>query len=79
MAGAFFFHVAVVVGANKAPMLCHMGDRWPKLPSSLDAVRNSSVDSSTMFRYGVDTLLRVEPMKMAASLPLLGDWLRPPK
>jgi hypothetical protein len=40
-------------------------------------VRNSSVESSIMARYGVDAPLRVEPTKMAHSLPLLGDRLRP--
>jgi hypothetical protein len=68
MAGAFSFHVVVVVGANEAPMLCCLGEGWLKLPSPVDAVRNSLVESSI-----------VAPMKMAPSLPLLGDRLRPPK
>jgi hypothetical protein len=30
---------------------------WPKLPSPLDAVRNSSVESSIVAHYGVDAPL----------------------
>jgi hypothetical protein len=56
-----------------------LGEGWPKLPFPLDVVRNSSVESSIVAHYGVDTPLRVEPMKMAPSLPLLGDRLRPLK
>jgi hypothetical protein len=79
VAGAFSFHVAVVVAANWAPMLHHLGEGWPKLPSPLDVVRNSLVESSIVARCGVDAPQRVEPTKMAPSLPLLGDRLRLPK
>jgi hypothetical protein len=34
-----------------------------KLPSLLDAMRNSSAESSIMAHRGVDAPLRVEPMK----------------
>jgi hypothetical protein len=78
MAGAFSFHVAVVVGENDALMLRRLVEGRPRLPSLLDVVRNSSVES-TVARYEVDTPLRVEPAKMAPLLPLLGDRLRPPK
>jgi hypothetical protein len=54
---AFSFHVVVVVGANKVPMLHHLGEGWPTLPSPLDVVRNSLVKSSIMTRYGVDAPL----------------------
>jgi hypothetical protein len=77
--GAFSFHDAVVVGVNRAPVLRCLGEGWLKLPSPLDAVRNSLVESSIVARYGVDASLRVEPMKMALSLPLLGDRLKLPK
>jgi hypothetical protein len=56
-----------------------LGEGWPKLPSPLDVVRNSSVESSIVAHCGVDAPLRVEPMKMAPSLPLLGDRLTPLK
>jgi hypothetical protein len=79
VAGAFSFHVAAVVVANEAPMLRRLGEGWPRLPCPLDAVRNSSVESSTMARCGVDALLRVEPTKMVPSLLDLGDRLRPSK
>jgi hypothetical protein len=79
MVGAFSFHVAVVVGANRAPVLRYLGKGWLKLPSPLDAVRNSLVESSIVACYGVDASLRVEPMKVVLSLPLLGDRLKLPK
>jgi hypothetical protein len=60
-------------------MLCHLGDGWLKLPSQLDAVRNSSVESSIVACYGVDAPLRVEPTMAVPSSPLLRERLRPPK
>jgi hypothetical protein len=79
VARAFSFLVVVVMGASGAPVLRHLGERWLKLPSLLDAVRNSLGESSIMDRYGVEAPLRVEPMKMASLLPLLGERLRPQK
>jgi hypothetical protein len=38
-------------------MLCHLGEGWPKLPSLLDAVRNSSVETSIVAHCGVGALL----------------------
>jgi hypothetical protein len=77
--GVFSFHVAVVVEANGAPMLCHQGEGWLKLSSPLNAVRNSSMESLIVAHYGVDAPLQVEPTKMAPLLPPLGDRLRPSK
>jgi hypothetical protein len=45
MVRALSFHV-VVVGANEPPVLRHLGEGWLKLPSLLDIVRNSSMESS---------------------------------
>jgi hypothetical protein len=59
-------------GREWAPVLRHLGERWLKLPFLLDAVRNSSGESSIMARCGVQAPLRVEPTKTAPSLPLLG-------
>jgi hypothetical protein len=66
-------------GGKLAPMLRHLGEGWSKIPSPLDVVRNSSVESSIVASCGVDAPQRVEPTKMAPSLPLLGDRLRLPK
>jgi hypothetical protein len=78
-AGAFSFHVAIAVEANGPPVLHRLGEGWPKLPSPLDVVRNSSVESSIVVSCGVDAPLRVEPTKTVPSLPLPGDRLRPLK
>jgi hypothetical protein len=53
----FTFHVVVVAGANEAPVLRRLGEGWPRLPFLLDAVRNSSVESSIMALCGVDAPL----------------------
>jgi hypothetical protein len=78
MAGAFSFHIVVVAGASEAPML-RLGERWSKLPSPLDTMRNSSVESLIMARCGVDAPWQVEPTKAVPSSPLLGERLRLPK
>jgi hypothetical protein len=49
--------VSVVTGANEVPALCLLRDWRSKLPSPLDVVRYSSVESSIMSYYGVDALL----------------------
>jgi hypothetical protein len=54
--GVLSFHV-VVVGANKPPMLRCLGEGWSKLPSPLDTVRNSSMESSIVVYSGVDAPL----------------------
>jgi hypothetical protein len=53
MARAFSFHVVVVAGANEAPVLHHLGEGWLNLPSPLDAIRNSLVESSILAHCGV--------------------------
>jgi hypothetical protein len=63
VAGAFSIHSVVVAGANEGLVLHLLVEGKPKLPTPLDALRNSSVESSIMARHGVDALLRVEPMK----------------
>jgi hypothetical protein len=57
VAGASSFHVAVVVGANEAPMMCYLGEGWLKLLSPLDIVRNSSMESSIVAHCGADAPL----------------------
>jgi hypothetical protein len=67
------------MGASEGPTPRLLGEGRPKLPSPLDAVRNSSVESSIMVYRRVDAPLRVEPMKAVPSSPLLRERLRPPK
>jgi hypothetical protein len=74
-----FSHGVVVTGVSEAPMSCFLGEGRLKLPSPLDVVRNSSVESSIMARRGVDAPLQVEPMKATLVAPLLGERLRPSK
>jgi hypothetical protein len=57
MARAFSFHVTVVVGVSGAHVLHCLGERWLKFPSPLDAMRNSSGESSVMACYGVEAPL----------------------
>jgi hypothetical protein len=54
VAGAFSFHVVVVAGANEALVVRCLGEVWLKLPSTLDVMRNSSVESSIVAHCGVD-------------------------
>jgi hypothetical protein len=51
---AFSFHVVVVAGVSEAHVLRLLGEGWLKLPSPLDAMRNSSVESSIVACCGVD-------------------------
>jgi hypothetical protein len=44
--GAFSFHGVVVAGVTGAPVLHLLGEGTSKLASLLDAVRNSSLESS---------------------------------
>jgi hypothetical protein len=60
-------------------MLCHLGDGRPNSLSLLDAVRNSSVESSIMAHHGGGVPLHVEPMKVAPESPLLEERLKPPQ
>jgi hypothetical protein len=79
VAEAFSYHVVVVAGASEDSALCLLGEGRLKLPSPLDVVRNSSVESSIMARCGVDAPQQVEPTKAAPSSPLSGERLRPLK
>jgi hypothetical protein len=67
------------MGAGKAPVLCLLGEGRPKPPSPLDAVRNSSVESSIMAQCGDGVPLQFEPMKVVPESPLLGERVRPLK
>jgi hypothetical protein len=71
-------HGVVAMGAGEAPVPYLLGEGRSKLPSPLDAVRNSSAESSMMAHREVDASLRVQPMKAALASPL-GERLRPPK
>jgi hypothetical protein len=51
--GASSIHCMVVMGASEALMPRLLGQGRPKLPSPLDAVRNSSVESFIMAHHGV--------------------------
>jgi hypothetical protein len=78
VAGAFSFHVVVVVEAN-GPPCCAI---WGRVAAASFYTRRSEELLGGVLdcvRYRVDALLRVEPMKIVPSLPLLGDRLRPSK
>jgi hypothetical protein len=79
MARAFSIHGVVVMGAGEAPVPCLLGEGSLKPLSPLDAMRNSSVESSIMARHGDEAPLRVDPMKVLHESPLLGERLRPLK
>jgi hypothetical protein len=82
VAGAFSSHGVVTTGEHRAPVLClREGGRPepPPPPSSLEAMKNSSVESSLMTHSGDDDPLRAEPMKVAPESFLLGERLRPLK
>jgi hypothetical protein len=72
VAGAFSIHGVVMAGANEAPVPHLFVEGRPTLPFPLDAVTNSSAESSIMAHHGVYASLQVEPMKAAHLLPLLG-------
>jgi hypothetical protein len=54
---AFSIHGVVVARASGPPTLHLLGEGRPKLPSLLDAMRNSLVESLIMARHGVDAPL----------------------
>jgi hypothetical protein len=56
-----------------------LGEGRPEHPLLLDAVWNSSVESSIMARHGDGGPLQVEPMKAVPESLLLGERLRPLK
>jgi hypothetical protein len=55
------------------------GEGWRKLPSPLDIIRHSLVESSIVARCGVDALRWVEPTKAVPLSLHLGERLRPLK
>jgi hypothetical protein len=66
------------MGADEAPVLCLQEEGRPESPpSSLEAMKNSSVESSLMTHSRDDDPLRAEPMKVAPESFLLGERLRP--
>jgi hypothetical protein len=69
VAEVFSFRVVVVVGASETPVLRLLGERWPKLPSLLDTMRNSSVESPIVAHCRVDAPRWVEPTKVAPLSP----------
>jgi hypothetical protein len=69
----------VVTGAGGAPVPHLLGEGRPKPPSPLDAMMNSSTESSIMARHRDGVPWQVEPMKVALESPLLGERLRPSK
>jgi hypothetical protein len=75
----FSIHGVVAVRVSEAPHCTFLREGRLKFPSLLDAVRNSSAESSIMTHYGVDAPLHVEPMKAVPSSPHLGERLRPLK
>jgi hypothetical protein len=52
-----FNHGVVATGAGSTPVSHLLGEGGPKLPSPLDAMRNSSVESSIMAHRKVGALL----------------------
>jgi hypothetical protein len=82
-----FNHGVVAMRVGKGPVPCIQGEVGVKLPSPLDAVRNSSTESSITAHHGVDTLLQVEPMNACVAPPrgeaqateVVGDELEVPK
>jgi hypothetical protein len=79
----------VVAGASEVPIPRLLGEGSLELPSPLDAMKNSSTESSIMAHRGVGAPLHVEPMKAAPASPppggeaqsteVVGDELKVPK
>jgi hypothetical protein len=74
---ASFGHGVVAVGAGGALVLFLQEVGWTKLPSLLEAMWNSSVESSIMARNNGDPLWVVPMKTMPKSLPL-GERLKLP-
>jgi hypothetical protein len=70
-----FSHDVVVTGVGGAPMPHLLKEGRPKLPSLLDVMRISSVESSIMAHHGANASLQIEPMKVAPASPLVGEGL----
>jgi hypothetical protein len=77
--GAFSIYGAVVMGVGGAPVLHLLGEMRPKPHTPLDAMRNSSVESSLMARNEDGVSLWVQPMKAVPESPLLRERLKPLK
>jgi hypothetical protein len=69
----------VVMGAGRAPVLGLLGEGRPEPHPPLEAMWNSSVESSIVVCCGDGGLLRVEPMNAMAESLLLGERLRLPE
>jgi hypothetical protein len=69
-------HDMVVVGAGEAPVPLLLGEGRSILPSSSEAVRNSSVESPIMAHNGDDGPPRAEPMTMASKSSPMGERLK---
>jgi hypothetical protein len=65
-------HGVVVTGASRAPMSCLLGEEWADPPSPLEAVWNSSVESSIIAHRGDGGPLWVESRKAVPESLLLG-------
>jgi hypothetical protein len=76
MVGASSYHGRVVMGVGEAPALSLLGKVRLELPSLLEVVWNSSMESSIMARHRDGGPLRVEPMKAVPKSPLLGERLK---
>jgi hypothetical protein len=63
------------VGADGTAVLCLREEGRPEPPSSLEAMKNCSVESSIMAHSEVGVLLRGEPKKVVHELFLLGERL----
>jgi hypothetical protein len=59
-------------------MPCLQEEGRPELPSLLEAVKNSSVESSVMARSEVASLLQDEPMKVVGT-EVVSNELKAPK
>jgi hypothetical protein len=69
----------VVTGADGTPVMCLQEEGRPETPTPLEAVLNSSVESSVLARSGDGGPLWVEPMKAAPESFLMGERLSHPK
>jgi hypothetical protein len=79
MARASSYHGGVVTGAGGAPALSLLREGRLEPPTSLEAVWNSSVESSIMAHHGDGGPLRFELMKAMLESLLLGERLMPLK
>jgi hypothetical protein len=79
VAGAYSSHGVVVTGAGGALVSCLLEEGRLEPPSPLEAMWNSSVESSIMAYSRDGSSLQVEPMKAASESFLLRERLMPPK